>query len=257
MSVQEVEACRGWYAGIEFSGLVRMAVQAGPPRPTRAFSVRTVLGWARATPRTLPTAPDWPPARPSKRRLSSSAAMSGQVDDGANRLRRWVQRHLRPPCKANLPLLVNNSWGDVMAVDEALMRRMIDSCARLGMELVGVDAGWYRHVGDWRTDPKKFPSGLPPVADYAHRQGLLFGLWLAWTQGGDKYDAARPGKILSLRDPAHAGLVPGRLPAELEEFGLHRGDRLPGRAAGGRVVSWRHAPRGSRSSRSTCWNTTR
>jgi hypothetical protein len=33
---------------------------------------------------------------------------------------------------------------------------MIDSCARLGMEMVGVDAEWYRHVGDWRTDLKKW-----------------------------------------------------------------------------------------------------
>ena len=58
--------------------------------------------------------------------------------------------HLRPPCKANLPLLVNNSWGEGMAVDEAMIRRMIDSSSRLGMETMAVDAGWYRHVGDWR-----------------------------------------------------------------------------------------------------------
>ena len=136
----------------------------------------------------------------------------GEVDDGSNRLRRWVERHLRPPCEAHLPLLVNNSWGDGMAVDEALMHRMIDSSARLGMEMVGVDAGWYRQVGNWRTDLKKFPSGMAALADHAHGKNLLFGLWLAWTQGGDEYEAARPGRLLSPRDPAMQAWFPADYP---------------------------------------------
>jgi alpha-galactosidase len=40
------------------------------------------------------------------------------------------------------------------------------------------------------------------MADDAHGKGLLFGLWIAWTQGGDKYDTTRPGKVLSPLDPA-------------------------------------------------------
>jgi alpha-galactosidase len=80
------------------------------------------------------------------------------------------------------------------------------------MEMVGIDAGWYRHVGDWQPDAKKFPSGLAPLADYAHSKGLLFGLWLAWTQGGDTYDTARPGRILSPFDPAMQGWFPADYP---------------------------------------------
>ncbi|MGA2255186.1 MAG: alpha-galactosidase [Thermoguttaceae bacterium] len=213
LSVQDVEGCRGWYAGIKFSGFVRMALQAGRAEAGEVCTVKTVLGLGKSDAEDISY----------RTRLAAGATFEaptiflgcygGQVDDGANRLRRWVERHLRPPCKANLPLLVNNSWGNGMAIDEALMRGMIDSSARLGMEMVGVDAGWYRHVGDWRTDLGKFPSGLTTLADYAHSKGLLFGLWLAWTQGGDTYDAARPGKVLSPRDSAMRSWFPTDYPS--------------------------------------------
>jgi len=214
LSVQDAEDRRGWYAGIEFSGLVRMACEAGRAKAGEACTIRTALGLGESDAEDLSY----------RTRLAAGATFetptvflgcySGQVDDGANRLRRWVERRLRPTSRANLPLLVNNSWGDGMAVDETLMRRMIELSDRLGMEMVGVDAGWFRRVGDWRADPKKFPSGLASVADDAHSKGLLFGLWLAWTQGGDRYEAARPGKILSPRDPAMQAWFPTDFPLD-------------------------------------------
>lgn len=213
LSVQDVEDYRGWYAGIEFSGFVRMVLQAGRAEATEACTVKTVLGLGKSDAEDLSYRTRLAAGTIFETPTVFLGCYSGQVDDGANHLRRWVERHLRPPCKANLPLLVNNSWGDAMAVDEAMTRRMIDACARLGMEMVGVDAGWYRHVGDWRTDLKKFPFGLAPMADYAHGKGLLFGLWLAWTQGGDTYDTARPGTMLSPRNPAMQTWFPTDYPA--------------------------------------------
>src|SRR5271166_4409384 len=137
LSVQDVEGCRGWYAGIEFSGFVRMALQAHSAKAGEACMVKAVLGLGKSDAEDLSY----------RTRLAAGATFAaptiflgcydGHVDDGANRLRRWVERHLRPPCKANLPLLVNNSWGDGMAVDETMIRRMIDSSDRLGMEMVG------------------------------------------------------------------------------------------------------------------------
>ncbi len=47
-------------------------------------------------------------------------------------------------------LLVNNSWGSGMAVDETLARRMIADSAQLGLEMFHLDAGWFRDVGDWQ-----------------------------------------------------------------------------------------------------------
>ena len=51
------------------------------------------------------------------------------------------------------PLLVNNSWGSGMAVNEDLAQRMIIESAQLGLEMFHLDAGWFRDVGDWQPDP--------------------------------------------------------------------------------------------------------
>jgi alpha-galactosidase len=52
-------------------------------------------------------------------------------------------------------------------------------------------------VGDWYPNPKKFPHGLAPIADEAHRQGLRFGIWVDWTQAALDTE---PGS-LNVRDP--------------------------------------------------------
>ena len=96
------------------------------------------------------------------------------------------------------PLTVNNSWGSGMAVNETLARRMIVDSAQLGLEMFHLDAGWFRDVGDWQADPAKFPHGIASVADFAHRHGLRFGLWIDWTQAGT---SNRPG-ALNVHDPA-------------------------------------------------------
>jgi alpha-galactosidase len=85
-----------------------------------------------------------------------------------------------------------------MAVDEALARRMISAAASLGLEMFHLDAGWFRDVGDWRPDPKKFPHGIAGLADFAHRRGLKFGLWVDWAQAGTSH---APG-ALTVDDPA-------------------------------------------------------
>ena len=167
----------------------------------------------------------------------------GEVDDGCNRLHRWVETHLRPPMPWGVtPVLVNNSWGSGMAVDETLARKMIDDCAALGIELYQVDAGWYQDVGNWYPNPEKFPRGLAPVSDYAHSKGLKFGLWIGWTQGGSS--RADDPKVLSVFNPAQRELVRPRPAERLEEPGLYRRAGLPRRRAGTRLV-----PRGTAANR--------
>jgi alpha-galactosidase len=97
----------------------------------------------------------------------------------------------------NYPLTVNNSWGGGMAVNEEVALRMIRDSADLGLDMFHVDAGWFRGVGDWYPEPKKFPHGLAYIADYAHQHSLKFGLWVDWTQAGLDTE---PG-ALNARDP--------------------------------------------------------
>src|SRR5262249_18408295 len=51
--------------------------------------------------------------------------------------------------------------------------------ASLGIELLVVDLGWARNIGDWREDPAKFPTGLRVLSDYVHSLGMKFGLHFA------------------------------------------------------------------------------
>jgi hypothetical protein len=203
-SVHDREGRRGWYAGIEFSGFVRMDLQADAGETGRGVRALTaVLGLGKSDSEDASYRTRVFPGETFETPTVFVGCYAGDVDDGANRLRRWVEAHICPSSHANLPLLVNNTWGDPpkFAINEAFARRMIDSSAALGMEMYHVDAGWFRYVGDWRCDPTKFPAGLTPIVDYARSKGMSFGLWIAWVTGGDRADNTGQHAVLSVRDP--------------------------------------------------------
>jgi hypothetical protein len=101
-------------------------------------------------------------------------------------------------------------------VDEALALRMIGESKELGLEMCLIDAGWFRGVGDWYPDEKKFPRGLAFVADEAPRPGLRFGIWVDWTQASLD---TQPG-ALNVHDPKVSGWLAADVPADWkpEEF---------------------------------------
>lgn len=172
----------GIYGGVEFSGWTRTTVSMAEDK---SISVTMGLHPSDGNAR-IRIAPG------EKQELPTCfiGAYKGEVDDGCNQLHRWVEGALRPKMPGGVtPLLVNNSWGSGMVVDEKLAKTMIDDCADLGVEVFHVDAGWYKAVGDWRSNPEKFPNGLEKTADYAHSKGLKFGLWVGWTQGGHQKNA--------------------------------------------------------------------
>ncbi len=181
----------GWYAGIEFSGRTRISLERSgnslmtalglDPEPG-PFRTRLMPGEVFATPTVF------------------LGAVKGGPDGAGNQLRPWVRAVLGNPLTwkdPQYPLLVNNSWGSGMQVDEALALKMIAESKELGLEMFHLDAGWFRGVGDWYPDPRKFPHGLAAIADEAHRQGLRFGIWTDWTQAGLDTE---PG-ALNVRDP--------------------------------------------------------
>lgn len=183
---------RGIYGGIEFSGWTQVMVRRladGTISTSMGLYPRDGMAVCRILPGEkldLPTC--------------FIGAYTGEVEDGTHRLHRWVEKHLRPPMPDGItPVLVNNSWGSGMAVDEELAKTMIDDCADLGIELYHVDAGWYIDVGNWHSSPEKFPRGLSKTADYAHSKGLKFGLWVGWTQGGSLRDTG--DEALSVFNP--------------------------------------------------------
>ena len=166
----------GWYTGIEFSGRTRIAMHRGGNLLTTVAGLNPEPGSFRT--RIKPGESFYPPS-------IFIGTFQGDADSAANSLRRWVRAVLNRQETVQLPtypLVVNNSWGSGMQIDESQTRRMIRDSAELGFEMFHLDAGWFRGVGDWYPDPRKFPHGLAPVADYAHQFGLKFGLWMDWAQ---------------------------------------------------------------------------
>ncbi len=201
---QNDSAGSGWYVGIEFSGRTRIAlnrekdslkVAAGLDPDPKPFRTRLVPGGA----------------------FESPVVFLGGFHDGpdgaGNVLRRWVRAVLNNPLTwkdPNYPLVVNNSWGGGMGVNEEVATRMILDSAELGVDMFHVDAGWFRGVGDWYPHPQKFPHGLAVIADDAHKHGLRFGLWVDWTQAGL---STEPG-ALNARDPKVRDWMVTDLPAD-------------------------------------------
>jgi alpha-galactosidase len=180
VTLHDTQSGGGWYAGLEFSGRVTMTLKA------RDVAESTVVDADLGLEPKEDLVTRVPPGGTYEPPVAFVGCFTGDLDDCGNHFRRWVADHLRPPVhEPKYPLLVNNSWGSGMAVDEKLARSMIDQSAELGLEMFHIDAGWFRTVGDWRADPKKFPGGLAPIADYAHSKGLKFGLWVGWTQVGN------------------------------------------------------------------------
>lgn len=182
---------RGWYAGIEFSGRTRINLER------KDSSLQSTLG---LDPDPAPFRTRLEPGRTFETPAVFLGAFVGGPDGAGNQLRSWVRTVLGNPLiwkDPHYPLLVNNSWGSGMQVDEGLAMRMIAESNELGLEMFHLDAGWFRAVGDWYPDPRKFPHGLAAVADAAHRQGLRFGIWVDWTQAGV---STSPG-ALNVNDP--------------------------------------------------------
>lgn len=205
------DAASGWYLGVEFSGRVAISLQRHGD---------TLQGRAGLNPQPGPFRTHLAPGESFVAPTIFLGANRGSIDDAGNALRRWVREVLNDPRSVRdltYPWLTNNSWGSGMAIDAAQARRMIDDSHELGFEMFHLDAGWFRGVGDWYPDPKKFPQGLATIASYAHQRGLKFGLWVDWAQAGN---STQPG-ALSVENPAMRDWLtidppPGWRPAEFK-----------------------------------------
>jgi hypothetical protein len=209
----------GWYAGIEFSGRTRIGLER------TGDSLNTVLG---LNPEPGPFRTRIEPGGSFETPTVFLGAFSGGPDGAGNQLRPWVRAVLGNPITwkdPKYPLLVNNSWGNGMKVDEALALRMIADSKELGLEMFHMDAGWFRGVGDWYPNPTKFPHGLTPIAEAAHKQGLRFGMWVDWTQAGlDTEPGALNARDPKIRDWLVADVGPEWKPEEFKGQTIDLGD---------------------------------
>lgn len=107
----------------------------------------------------------------------------GDWDEAAYCTQRFAEAHIHPAMPDNCyPWVQYNSWAYGQDINETQQMAAIDRAAKLGLELSVLDLGWSRNIGYWRPDPKKFPRGLKPLADYARAHGMRFGVHIALAQ---------------------------------------------------------------------------
>lgn len=109
--------------------------------------------------------------------------------DGLNGSARAFQRHVRALTRNNArhPRPVHyNCWEAVyFDHDPDTLKDIARRAADLGAERFVLDDGWFgvrdddtTSLGDWAVDPRKWPDGLRPFAEYVQSLGMEFGLWV-------------------------------------------------------------------------------
>ncbi|HAJ37886.1 MAG TPA: alpha-galactosidase [Chloroflexi bacterium] len=110
-------------------------------------------------------------------------AYHGDWDEAGYATQRFAEAHVHPPMPDDrYPWVQYNSWKYGQEINEAQQLAVLERCAELGIEVVVLDLGWARTIGDWRPNPEKFPRGLRPIAERAHELGMKFGVHVAIAQ---------------------------------------------------------------------------
>ena len=131
-----------------------------------------------------------------------------------------MQREIRPYNAAQDGLLLTNTWGDRgrdAHLNTAFMEREIEGAARLGADVMQIDAGWHSGVdansvksqgdgiwdGFWDSDPNfwevdvvRFPEGLNGLFDKARAKNLRVGLWFAPDSLGEAANWERDADLI-------------------------------------------------------------
>ena len=105
--------------------------------------------------------------------------------NGMSQIFHQFGQQLLPSTTVNGALAINTWESMFFDVSEQKVSQIIDSAHDLGLKLVVLDDGWFVNrngedgqLGDWQYDPQKFPHGLLPLVQKAHRLKMKFGLWV-------------------------------------------------------------------------------
>ena len=102
-------------------------------------------------------------------------------------LHRFQRQQILPqrPTPKLRPVIFNSWEATGFSVDEPGQTALAEKAAKLGVERMVIDDGWFgarnndrAGLGDWSVNPTKFPHGLKPVIDRVHALGMDFGIWV-------------------------------------------------------------------------------
>ncbi|MBQ8357234.1 MAG: alpha-galactosidase [Clostridia bacterium] len=114
----------------------------------------------------------------------------GDLDNAVNEMNRHLRRSVFTlPDARGVKGWVEAGMGPERTMDITACKHFIDTAAAVGAETFIVDAGWYapkgmattewgKRQGDWHVSTDLYPNGIGEIRDYAHKKGLLFGMWM-------------------------------------------------------------------------------
>jgi alpha-galactosidase len=141
------------------------------------------------------------------------AGYTARGEGGASRILHRLQLEAivpQAPAPRPRPVIFNSWEATEFSVDEAGQIALAEKAAKLGVERMVIDDGWFGQritdhagLGDWYVNPQKFPHGLKPVIDRTHALGMDFGIWV-------EPEMVNPNSDLYRRHPDWAMHFPGR-----------------------------------------------
>lgn len=106
-------------------------------------------------------------------------------------------------------LRVWSSWYSLYrTITEPVLHGIVDELDGFAFDVVQVDDGWQREVGDWLPN-RDFPSGMVALADRIRRAGHRPGLWLAPFVGHERSQVVRDHPDWLLRNADGAPVSAG------------------------------------------------
>lgn len=126
---------------------------------------------------------------------------NGVVEEAA-RATRYVAEKLftLPWPEERAPMFIGfdtwNNWQDFDGKITNHLRperldREIEISKKLGVELFILDYDWFPRLGDFWSDPERFPDGVESVSSKVKAAGMKFGLWMGFGQVHAESQVAR------------------------------------------------------------------
>lgn len=177
---------RGLYAGWEWSGLFDAEVgDFDPESGAGAFGVR--LGFSDEGRYARVLAPGETFTTPKV----FFGFFRGDAEEAGRTTRHVAERLFGLPWpEGKPPMFVGyctwSNWqdftGNRLHLDPARLDEEIRRCKELGVELFILDYDWFPLLGDFRSDPERFPDGVQSVSRKVKAAGMKFGLWMGFGQ---------------------------------------------------------------------------
>lgn len=137
----------------------------------------------------------------------------GNDETGTNTLRQLLIAHYCPRINGELVLpptaqCLQAYYYLTGKACEQFEMTALPKAAAAGVELYWIDACWFgdkgewwQEVGSWVVNRDKFPSGLKPISDAAHKAGMKFILWFEpeRVRPGSKLHREHPEWLLSIQ----------------------------------------------------------